>query len=381
MANDSVSVPVKSPPEPGKWTKEILIDHIKTGMFIELSVIPIYLCAIYSIKLEPGDDSSSWPATARLRILSVVEQEMLHLSLAGNMLRALNGTQTLYNKEYIPTYPSTILYDDIPMELRPADKQNLDYFLQIEAPYLPSVLHPPQPGSDEYNSIGKFYSYVKGGIEELWNKDKGLFSSNEKKQFTGAEFFDSEMTVITNKDTAFQALSTIVDQGEGSIGIPDSHYAIFVDLYQNLKRWNCFEYIAKPKTESYTKNPVAYRLSLAVNASYCYLLQIIDKCWETEDQSERLQLVRKLHKLMIDILSPCASILVKQTIEDPNDSSNLKHAAPCFEFYPPDKPEPLPANELRAALKKELDEAHANASEDNTKTAITKILFSLQSLD
>ena len=56
---------------------------------------------------------------------------MLHLALAENMLRALAGKQLLYDESFMPTYPSQILYDEINMELRPADKKNLDCFLKV----------------------------------------------------------------------------------------------------------------------------------------------------------------------------------------------------------------------------------------------------------
>ncbi|KIK63446.1 hypothetical protein GYMLUDRAFT_72117 [Collybiopsis luxurians FD-317 M1] len=368
--------PVKTIPNSGQWSKADLIDHVKTGMQIELSTLPLYFCAYYSIK--PGDGSSSWPATARLRILTVVEQEMLHLSLVGNMLRALDGIQVLYNQDFIPQYPSKILYSKIPMELRPADKKNLDCFLKIEAPYMPPVSLTPETGTlfrgsfaPEYHSIGQFYDKIKEAIIELCEDDPNLFTSNKGEQFNEAEFFNSKMTVIVDEQTALEALSTIVDQGEGSIGVPDSHYSIFVNLYQNLTQWDCVNYIDEPKTEKYKANQVAYRLSLAVNASYCYLLQTIDTCWKTEDQSERIHLVRKLHKLMIEILSPCAYILVKQIIVDGDDK---KYAAPCFEYYPLGK-SPLPADQLLAALKDELKQAYNDAAGDSdTQSAIQQIL-------
>lgn len=63
-------------------------------------------------------------------LLAVAEQEMLHLSLAGNMLRALNGTQKLYEHSFMPVYPSKILYDKVDMKLQPANKENLDCFLK-----------------------------------------------------------------------------------------------------------------------------------------------------------------------------------------------------------------------------------------------------------
>ncbi|PIL22475.1 hypothetical protein GSI_15163 [Ganoderma sinense ZZ0214-1] len=104
---------------PGEWTKGALIEHVKTGMQVKLGTLPIYFCALYSIKLKR--DNGQWGSKARANILAVAEQEMLHLALAGNMLRALDGKQLLYDESFMPKYPSQILYDKIDMELRPAD--------------------------------------------------------------------------------------------------------------------------------------------------------------------------------------------------------------------------------------------------------------------
>ena len=114
-------------------------------MQVELGTLPIYFCALYSINRDNGQ----WGSKARANILgtrclagcsrcsdppspsaAVAEQEMLHLALAGNMLRALGGTQLLYDKKFMPEYPSQILFDKIDMELRPADKKILECFLK-----------------------------------------------------------------------------------------------------------------------------------------------------------------------------------------------------------------------------------------------------------
>ncbi|KAF7377627.1 hypothetical protein MSAN_00185500 [Mycena sanguinolenta] len=379
-------IPVSGPP--GSWNKDELIEHVKTGMKIELCTLPLYFCALYSIK----EDDSQWASSARMHILSVAEQEMLHLALAGNMLRSLDGAQTLYNREFMPTYPSKILFDEVDMELQPANKANLECFLRIEAPYMPQPKLPtPEPMFPhfipKYRSIGQFYKELEIGIKQVAQTDPNLFSHNYEMQFTGDEFFDSKMTVIRDEATALQALETIVAQGEGNIGVPDSHYAIFVELYQQRQKWQTVDYIVAPATEKYrNKNDVAYKasaacslLSLAVDASYCYLLQTIDLCWKEENPARRPLLFRNLHRLMIEILSPCAHTLVKQKLP------SGKYAAPCFEFYPPAAgAKPLTPKELFKNLTLELEtakKAAEAANETDTIEAIKKILFCTKGLD
>ena len=58
---------------------------------------------------------------------------MLHLTLAGNIMCALKGSQKLYDKAFIPVYDGnhTILYDQINVNLQPAEKPLLETFIKV----------------------------------------------------------------------------------------------------------------------------------------------------------------------------------------------------------------------------------------------------------
>ena len=58
---------------------------------------------------------------------------MLHLTLAGNMLRAIGRNQALYDKDFIPTYPDQIFYDKVDIKFGPADKKTLESFVQVSS--------------------------------------------------------------------------------------------------------------------------------------------------------------------------------------------------------------------------------------------------------
>jgi len=73
---------------------------VKTGMIIELSTIPLYLYAMYSIK----DKDSEAGIYARNKIRGVFRQEMLHLAAAGNLLSALEGSLDPYDFDVIPPF-------------------------------------------------------------------------------------------------------------------------------------------------------------------------------------------------------------------------------------------------------------------------------------
>ena len=77
---------------------------------------------------------------------------------------------------------------------------------------------------------------------------------------------------------------------------------------------------------------------------------------------------------MVEILSPVAHVLVEQVIE------GGKHAAPCFEFYPPESEgKALTPKGLFDGLETELNRAY-QASTGETKEAIGKIVFCLKAL-
>jgi hypothetical protein len=46
------------------------------------------------------------------------------------MYCAVGGTKKIYHPEFIPTYPTRILYQDVPMELAGATKKNLENFFK-----------------------------------------------------------------------------------------------------------------------------------------------------------------------------------------------------------------------------------------------------------
>jgi Ferritin-like len=56
---------------------------------------------------------------------------MLHLSLTGNLLCALDSWLHLYDYSVIPVYPGQMLVENIPLNLDRANKENLECFLQV----------------------------------------------------------------------------------------------------------------------------------------------------------------------------------------------------------------------------------------------------------
>ena len=76
-----------------------LITHLQWALCVEISTIPPYLCALYSIQ----DRGTAAAALVR----SVVIEEMLHAATVSNLMNAIGGHPSL-GPEHVPLYPGYI---------------------------------------------------------------------------------------------------------------------------------------------------------------------------------------------------------------------------------------------------------------------------------
>ncbi|KAH9957774.1 ferritin-like-domain-containing protein [Russula dissimulans] len=348
-------------------------------MIIELTTIPLYLYATYSIK-DSGAGSD-----ARSQIRSVFAQEMLHLALAGNLLSALNGSLDLYDFGIIPQYPVTLLYEKITLSLDRAHEESIERFKELEAPY-PSPPPSHAPGAEttdtkDYRSIGEFYRELEKALADLPESD---FQNNQDLQFTEKDFtFDDELTAIGSKSVAEAKLNLIIQQGEGTGDIhfhTQSHYVIFRDLALKATTWELYNVRTNPKTHDYKGlgNPkdYAYTLSLTFDASYCYLLQNIQRVWAKGEATHHDRLVGNMNNLMFAILPPLAELLIQQELTGDKDL-----AAPCFDYYPlGDDGKPLPSlkpNDLYSDALKLANKA-LDLAPDGDKASLKQVVAQIQ---
>jgi rubrerythrin len=89
---------------------ESLQEHLQWAIELEHSTIPPYLCALYSI--EAGHN-----AEATEVLSSVMVEEMLHLTLAANLLNAVGGRPRLDIPEMLPDYPHSLPHGDRSFEI------------------------------------------------------------------------------------------------------------------------------------------------------------------------------------------------------------------------------------------------------------------------
>jgi hypothetical protein len=322
---------------------ESLREHLQTAMAIELATIPLYLFGMYSIKTPAQyarDPRYYDPIIAAIR--GVVAEEMLHLSLAGNVLRAVGGTPKLYDVKYIPSYPM-IMPGRVPklwLQLRKASKANLQTFIDVETREKPNA----KPESDKYETLGQFYDAIKFGLKYLTDQGQDIFDPQTIPfQFAPGVGYQPHnrdtggSVVVTNLDTANLAIDTIVIQGEGSPGPYDDpdklekdHYDVFLDLKEGDASWDLYPVLENPVTSDYWNlDKQIYQVSLTFDAAYCFLLRTIETLWYVEKESARQKLVlANMYSIMMGVLAPLARFLVTQPI-----GPNGKNAAPCFGYY------------------------------------------------
>lgn len=310
-----------------------LLNHLQTAIEIEYSTVPIYLFTYYSILRQPSNFPASIPpqrqnqiATfankAGALIMSVAVEEMLHMSLAGNIIRSLGGMPdlNLYRKPSTQ-YPTPLPHHNPKFNPDPQAKgefkvplsrltaMQLGYFLGIEYPEKRAA----KPQGDNWNTIGQFYHYISDQIEqhttdedfgqgdEQLGPKRGYYSPNNvdtiypknagvltdaKKAPTSAtlsaaavypnEHDSGDLVTVTDRASALRAIDTICEQGEGSPKDPthefddpsdleETHWYKFKQVREELAGFTPEEQATfvlafpdNPTRESYTPKEGAY---------------------------------------------------------------------------------------------------------------------------
>ena len=148
-----------------------LKEALQAAVTLEFATIPPYLSALWSIKDELH------PVTKSIR--EVVQEEMLHMALACNMLASLGETPQIAST--VPQYPASLpggVHKGLTVTLMGLSKESLQGFLWIERPLTQVPIENPygkenagfdldeldrQHPRDE--TIGEFYEQISKGFE------------------------------------------------------------------------------------------------------------------------------------------------------------------------------------------------------------------------
>ena len=185
--------------------------HLQWAIQIEHTTFPPYLCALYSIKDGHNQEAAEI-------LCSVFMEEMLHMTLAANILNAIGGSPQFDKPDFIATYPAYLPHSDrsFQVPLGKFSRPVIDTMIKFEKPETEGA--PPE--DDNYQTFGQFYDAIKNGLIQL-SKELGqehLFCGDPGRQILDESFNyagSGRIIAVTDLGSALEALEEIIEQGEG----------------------------------------------------------------------------------------------------------------------------------------------------------------------
>jgi hypothetical protein len=305
----------------GIRTPEELREHLALAMRVELSTIPPYLYAMYSIEDQRSE--------ATRLLMSIVAEEMLHLALAANLLVAVGGEPEFLAVALQPTYPGLLAHHrpDLSLHLAPASPELIrSTFMVIERPGASDA----RPEADGYHTLGQFYAAVEGAIERLSAEGPLFVAGSEMRQLAGHHFYGAvefdaadsgDLVLVTDPMSAKEAIEVIVHQGEGLAehrwADPAhqelTHYAKLVQIVDGGSPLGKVRPVrVDPRSADY---PAAVRpISDLLNGTYRALFHVLDALYQP--RAHKGELVGVLYRLMTGTLGPLARHLTTVPLDD-----------------------------------------------------------------
>lgn len=345
---------------PGKIYKPIttlasLQEHLQWAMAVELSTIPPYLAALYSIQDNTTD--------AYRLIRSIALEEMLHMMLVANLMNATGKSPSL-SGDTVPRYPGYIPHHAAGgpyIQLQPLSPTLCQVvFMAIEQPET-SPKSPPE--GNHFETIGQFYKAIADGFRYLVEKEgeKAVFDHPTSKYQTDAFYFGAgggHPIVVKDLKSALRAIEEIVEQGEGATHpqppVPgdepfggyehygkrlDGTYGPILGTPWELSHYNKFEAIANGKVASpavypMTTNPrpsdlegPARRLAELFDAAYGLVLSSLQTALSSIDQKAFFGVG---FPVMQTVLPRVAGLLVQTPLDPKADPTLGPNAGPAF---------------------------------------------------
>jgi Ferritin-like len=330
-------------------TLDSLHEHLQWAIELEHFTVPPYLCALYSLDAERNQEASGVVA-------SVFVEEMLHMTLAANLLNAVGGRPQLDSPRMLPGYPRCLPHGDCSFEvpLLPFGREALDVFLKIEQPAAPGV----QRESNRYETIGQFYQAIRAGLCALCADlgERRVFCGDAARQISDAPFPGGGRIIAVNSlATALSALNEIVEQGEGCAHVevwdgdyddlhPDREQVAHYYRFQELKLgrryrrgdtpesgptgdmisvdWNGVRPMRRnPRMGDHAPGSAIRTAQERFNLLYCAILRLLDQAFNGSPQTLQTA-IGSMYSLKIQ-----ARALMEMPTED-----GLTTAGPTFEY-------------------------------------------------
>ncbi|XP_077870438.1 uncharacterized protein LOC144364033 [Saccoglossus kowalevskii] len=285
-------------------TLEELHGYLQTALELELSTIPPYLSAFFS--LHKGYNSDVINILKR-----VVMEEMLHMTLVANILSSICGSPSLNNSAVIPRYPTTMpgnVHPDLTISLQKFSLGLVeDVFLKIEEPddslpltFRQTVLYTNESTEDaeylhpNYNTIGQFYyQNVWKSLKYLDSTKDDLFAcADANKQVTEKHWYSHVVDkpfAVMNLSDAWRAIQLITEQGEGSSPTQPydsqgelSHYYRFMEIVMGYKL-----VLHEPTMEKFVKE------DMGDTCHHSYSKNVNKRSTCRDDDCQRIESIKK----------------------------------------------------------------------------------------
>lgn len=211
---------------------------LQAAVTLEFATLPPYLSALWSVKDDIGEVANS--------IRQIVQEEMLHLALAANMLVSIGGRPKLASAA--PAYPGSLPLDvhpELVVHLGALSPTTLETFLEIERPHHPGhhiALNAARVLEAEHlrieradapadRTIGEFYEHILESFRRLTP------AMSTAHQVTAP----LATMVVKDVDDVARAIGIIMREGEGSDGPADTgaynlaHYYRFAEIMEGKK--------------------------------------------------------------------------------------------------------------------------------------------------
>ena len=326
-------------------TVEELHRSLHLAMRLEHATIPPYLVALYSI--HPGTNSD---ATHILRACMV--EQMLHLTLAANILNAVGGTPDLTASDFAPRYPMDwpAGEESFDVNLQRFSREAVETFLKIEdPPTAPEAASWRRNPHSPYDSTADLYAEIRRGLAYLAETagPGKLFSGSPAKQATSEYYYSGggELFPVTDLETATMAIDLISApraDGGGDINDRQGNLANYYRLeqlkygryYESGDRphepagralevdWDaCYPVETNPRAEDYRDSEL-YAAAADFNRSYAQFLALLTRAYSSDPQ------------LLLDAIPQMFRLREKITrlIHTPVPGRSGVNAAPTFEL-------------------------------------------------
>jgi len=353
-------------------SREQLVYLLTQASELEQGILCEYLFALYSLRSDPADGLGAEQLAQVTRwgrtLSEIAVQEMLHLTLATNLLVAVGATPHFHR----PNFPIRCQWypPDVQVALVPFGEAALRHFLYLERPdqvdlrdaELFSTVCECRPltaapatlmaAPQDYSTVGHLYRSIGHGFERLVQRygEAEVFVGPPDAQATSKLLGWPELVAVTDLASAKAAIATIVEQGEGADGDwREAHFGRLAGVLEEFlaaTRADPGFSPARPAQPAFVRRPPDQPLATVISdprtaqvaelfdAAHQAVLQALSRLFLHDDETDQevATLADTAIELMAGVLRPLGSVLTTLPL-GPDHPGEL--AGPAFFMVDP----------------------------------------------